>query len=450
MVFTEEQIKSLSPTAGAFSSGKKLSGENNWEEFAKSSRSLWGKIRGSGKNPYSVQIDLNNMAYKCSCPSRQFPCKHSIALMLLYVQKGGNIKESEDEPEWVKSWMDKRIARAEKKEDVSKETERTPEAEKKLKKSRDDNFDKRFQSVKEGIDELELWLRDLVRIGLLELPFKPKADYEKVAARMVDAKAPGLAGWVRSFTKLNFQETEEWKDKALKTIGKLFMLIKSFKNYENLDPLWQITLRNLVGWNQSPKDLLSIPEAETIKDQWLIVGRELEENDGITVQRDWLVGCNSNRKALILNFATKYNAIENILLPGSIIEAELAYFPSITPQRAIVKMQRCLVEQLNKMPDFFQDWEEVAKYKSECLTRNPWINDLVIPLQKALLIHKNDKWIICDQKKRYYSIIDNYNQEELLNWKVIAGNNPMDIVLVLRNEEVLPLGVFENNKYILL
>ena len=43
---------------------------------------LWGLCAGSGKNPYQTIVDLSGPAYKCSCPSRKFPCKHALGLLL--------------------------------------------------------------------------------------------------------------------------------------------------------------------------------------------------------------------------------------------------------------------------------------------------------------------------------------------------------------------------------
>src|SRR5690242_11834139 len=48
---------------------------------------LWGLCRGSGKNSYRTAVDLTDdaaPAYQCSCPSRKFPCKHALALLLLW------------------------------------------------------------------------------------------------------------------------------------------------------------------------------------------------------------------------------------------------------------------------------------------------------------------------------------------------------------------------------
>ena len=46
---------------------------------------LLAQCQGSGKNPYEVSCDLaepSTPVGRCNCPSRKFPCKHSVGLML--------------------------------------------------------------------------------------------------------------------------------------------------------------------------------------------------------------------------------------------------------------------------------------------------------------------------------------------------------------------------------
>ena len=80
---------------------------------------VWGHCQGSGKNPYQTVIDLNDIAFKCSCPSRKFPCKHGLGLLLLYARQPDQFTQAE-EPEWVTAWLAKRTEKAEKKEQKAK------------------------------------------------------------------------------------------------------------------------------------------------------------------------------------------------------------------------------------------------------------------------------------------------------------------------------------------
>ena len=75
-------------------------------------RSVWGKCQGSGRTPYQVSIDLKAPAYRCSCPSRKFPCKHAVALLLLWAE-GADVAEVSEPSDFANEWMQPRSARAE-------------------------------------------------------------------------------------------------------------------------------------------------------------------------------------------------------------------------------------------------------------------------------------------------------------------------------------------------
>ncbi len=75
---------------------------------------LWGLCAGSGKNPYQTIVDLSGPAYKCSCPSRKFPCKHALGLLLNWAN--GSVPEESAPADFARAWLDDRRARAEKAE----------------------------------------------------------------------------------------------------------------------------------------------------------------------------------------------------------------------------------------------------------------------------------------------------------------------------------------------
>ena len=82
----EQQILALAPNAAAASNGKKISQKGGFVKLEQSQDDTFymGECTGSGKSNYITSadyIDENNPVFRCSCPSRQFPCKHSLALM---------------------------------------------------------------------------------------------------------------------------------------------------------------------------------------------------------------------------------------------------------------------------------------------------------------------------------------------------------------------------------
>src|SRR5690606_344095 len=122
---------------------------------------------------------------KCSCPSRKFPCKHGLGLLLLY-SRDQNLFSQASEPDWVIDWLDKRAEREDKKP-TKKEKEKTVDPAALAKRQ-----ENRTKRVDDGISELRLWIHDIIRNGLIDMPGKDPSYFGNASKRMVDAQAPGL------------------------------------------------------------------------------------------------------------------------------------------------------------------------------------------------------------------------------------------------------------------
>ena len=89
--WTPDQVLSLAPDSSSAKSGRELSSPGKWVGFARSAdeSALWGECQGSGRLPYQTQIDLSGgtPTFKCTCPSRKFPCKHGLGLFLMYAAR---------------------------------------------------------------------------------------------------------------------------------------------------------------------------------------------------------------------------------------------------------------------------------------------------------------------------------------------------------------------------
>ncbi|MEM6754868.1 MAG: SWIM zinc finger family protein, partial [Cyanobacteria bacterium P01_C01_bin.38] len=72
--WTQEQILALAPDASSAKNGKTLATSRKWSSLGCNEKAAWGEFQGSGKNPYLTRIDLTEPAFKCTCPSRKFPC----------------------------------------------------------------------------------------------------------------------------------------------------------------------------------------------------------------------------------------------------------------------------------------------------------------------------------------------------------------------------------------
>ena len=96
--WTREQVSSMAPDAASMKSAQKLAHAAKWQTLGRSETALWGEIKGSGKNPYQARIDLGEPAFKCSCPSRKFPCKHALGLAMIYATDTGALSVADPPP----------------------------------------------------------------------------------------------------------------------------------------------------------------------------------------------------------------------------------------------------------------------------------------------------------------------------------------------------------------
>jgi uncharacterized Zn finger protein len=79
------RVLALAPDAPSQRAAQSLTSGRAWSlTGAAGPGALWGECRGSAAAPYRAVIDLSGPAYRCSCPSRKFPCKHVLALLLLW------------------------------------------------------------------------------------------------------------------------------------------------------------------------------------------------------------------------------------------------------------------------------------------------------------------------------------------------------------------------------
>src|SRR5689334_16340592 len=104
-MLSSAQVESLAPDASALVAGRKLARASAWTSLGQSERAIWGECQGSAL--YQTQVARVDLAAKCSCPSRKFPCKHGLGLMLLAAEDATGFVAAA-EPGWVASWLSKR------------------------------------------------------------------------------------------------------------------------------------------------------------------------------------------------------------------------------------------------------------------------------------------------------------------------------------------------------
>lgn len=430
MNLSEEQILTLAPDESSKKSGKELANPAKWVSKGVNEVALWGECQGSGSKPYQTQIDIANIAFKCSCPSRKFPCKHGLGLLLFYNRQKNSFTDS-NAPAWVTDWLNKRTEKQEK------------QAEKKDKPVDEVSQAKRQQSrhlkVNDGIEELTTWLKDIIRNGILTMPEKGNLFYENMARRMVDAQAPGLAGMVRMLGEINFF-AEGWSTIFMDRLLQLYLVMEGYKNSQALNELLQQDIKTAIGFTLNQDEL---KEQQGIRDNWLVLAKKMNDVDAVTTERNWLYGTQSNQYALVLQFIVRGQGAQHTLTPGMFIQAELVFFPSTSPLRAIIKQQTAT----NAISKFekFNTWQQVIEAETAVNSRLPFRNERPYIIKQLKPVEYNKQWWLQDSNNNMMQ----YKNEQKTIWKLLSlgGGEPLDMIVIGKEEQFEPVGIWQQNDY---
>lgn len=329
MRITSDQVAALAPDAAALAAGRKLVASNDWTGVGRSDRAAWGECRGSAL--YQVRADLADLATKCSCPSRKFPCKHGIALLLRIAERP---PAAETEPAWVSDWLAKRAEVQTRREEKKDRPDAPADPAAQAKRAA-----KRHERILAGLDGLDLWMEDLVRGGFAAMPRQRPTVFETQAARLVDAQAPGLASRLRRIDPGEYgSASDAGAERILAGLGAIALLAHAYRRVDALDPPLAADVRQAVGF---PVDLDDVAASgERVTDDWLVLGSVLDDDDRVRGQRTWLRGLSSGRDAMVLQFAAGGAPFGETFVPAARFAAELSFWPGAFPQRALVRGER--------------------------------------------------------------------------------------------------------------
>ena len=340
--WTVDDVLELAPDGSSAGAARRLSLSAVWSQAGSSGSLLWGKCQGSAREPYQVTVDLNEPSFRCTCPSRKQPCKHGLALLLLWAEGDGSVAEDARPADFAAQWVQRLAARAPGSGGTGRgATAADPEAQAK-------RLAQRIETMSAGIDEFERWLFDLVRQGVASARHQPFAFWDAAAARLVDAQMPGLADRVRAIPAVIHSADGQWADRLLAELARGYLAVSAWRRRDVLPEDALADLRVVLGWSRRVDEVLD--RGERVTDRWTVVGLAREEDDRLQSQRTWLVGQATGRVAVILDFAAAGASLAVAEVLGSVVEAELALYPGSEPRRALFTGERAVVSSLDQLP----------------------------------------------------------------------------------------------------
>jgi hypothetical protein len=429
---TSEQLLALAPDPATAQRGAEMANTKRWTGLGRTEDAIWGECAGSGSLPYLSGLDLDGPTFKCSCPVKKQPCKHTLGLGLLYASVP-EVFVRQDPPEWMANWLEKRREKKQPPPVASPDIPELPDeaalaAAAKSETDRQKRAQERLRLMSAGIGELERWLEDLMREGMASAV--GAEFWDRTVRSMVDAKLPGPANTVREMSLLAAQG--DWQG-VFHFAGDLYLLVRAFRRQDELEPALREELLNQLGVTRKKSEVL---EEVLVRDDWQVLGIvQGLTNDQIDFRRTWLFGLQKGRYALLYDYAHR-GLFESHYQKGTVFSAELAYYPGAFPLRAAIKDAPFHVRPAEKMP-CPTGFSELLDEYAAALSQNPWLALYPAQLADVRPVRAKGQWHLADGENRTLPM----DPASVGAWALMAqsGGKPIEVFGEWNGRELLVL-----------
>ena len=179
---TEDFVKANAANASALNNAKKISSSGGFRKLCKTADELliFGDCYGSGSKPYSASVDFysGSPIFRCTCPSRQIPCKHCLGIMFDWLaKKEFTVEETPEDIVSKRQKIEKRAENAEKKAAEPSKANQAATA-------------KKLQKQREGLELADHFVKDIFSRGICSLNQASCEQYKSFAVQLGDYYLP--------------------------------------------------------------------------------------------------------------------------------------------------------------------------------------------------------------------------------------------------------------------
>jgi hypothetical protein len=407
---SREQVLGLAPDAAAARAAPGQAVRSRWTGLGHDDRAAWGECQGSGASRYRCQVALDDWAARCSCPSRKFPCKHALGLLLLLAD--GVVPEGPC-PDWAADWLAARASRP--------AAAANPQARRQRAASRD-------RKVDGGVEEMRRWLADISRGGLAAAQAQPWTWWDQMARRMIDAQARGLAGYIRRLAEIAAAggHRADWPERMLDQLGALHLLCEAWTRREALPAPTVQALRTRIGYTQAVSDVTET--GERLTDVWAVLGQRQDDDGQLKSLRQWLYGEGTGAVVTYLAFAVSGQPLAPGLPPGMRTAATVVLYPGSRPQRVLIQEREDVGRPLGRLPGA-PTWDQALSRVADVLAVDPWADVLPLSVRGVTVLRPDAglaaPWLLRDSESRVLPVLSSPE----VRWSLLAlsGGRPIDV-----------------------
>jgi hypothetical protein len=174
----------------------------------------------------------------------------------------------------------------------------------------------------------------------------------------------------------------------------------------------------------------------------VVLGRAEEEDELLRTRRDWLVGVDTGRVALVLQFAHGSRKFDTVLEPGTMAEGEICFWPGANPQRALVVEGLSSGVTVDRLPGH-EDLEAFLDRVSAEVARDPWVRRSGGALRQVVPMVQKDGWWLRDRRGRGLPV----EMDEPWTLLAISGGHPVDVAVEWDHRNLRPLAAVAAGLY---
>jgi SWIM zinc finger len=395
---TKEKIEQLAPDQTSLGAALKLMKPASWPMLSRAADAslLWGECQGSGATPYRVIVSPDDLGYKCTCPSRKFPCKHVLAVMWMHCERPERFEPGAS-PDWVRDWLSRRRSKASTTPQTAGKTPKPgasmaaalqeavaakpfdPKAIARAEAQRQRLKEEREATVLAGLDELERWIVDQLNFGLAGFAQRAAQSVKTLSTRLVDAKASGLANRLDMLSADVFRVPEQMRgDLVFERLAVLALISSAYRNQDRLPPALRAGVRRTTGWAVKREELLADGEALRVSSDWIVAATLSEvQPDKLRRIETWLLNAvpahGAQRVALLIDFVpVSSGPAGSPFTAGETLSGEVVFYPSAAPLRAQLAT-RIAGSPTLAWPELPEGLDAALGEYEAALARQPWL-----------------------------------------------------------------------------
>lgn len=413
--WTIEQILSLAHDQTLVGAAESIADASKWTRLGAYGGEFWAEFPNRDKPAYHTLISMPHMALSCNCPSRKYPCRHTLAIALLSVRSPA-VFLSSDPPSWVHTFAKERSA-------GHRETYSAEFNQQLI------SYQTQLAKAQSGLNAYTMWLHDMVHAGLAGLPKKPPNYWVSMANRLVDHGLFQLAAEVRqlpaltkmpkpqnsrillqgsqikrpSTIKEKSDTAHNWPALFLQHIGRHYLIAQGFAHYEQLSAAARADLRYAVGWFANPAD----GWPETLRDHWLVVGCRQELRADENIHHAWLWGQASQRFALLSQTFPRDDSCFQPFYLGATAAGVMRFHPGAWPFRVEVESLHDFSNAATMIPPT-KSLRQASQDYGRALSANPWLDIFPQALGAIDAVREDERWFLLDQEGCRWPLPDNY------------------------------------------